>query len=147
MKTLVLSLSGLATGYGHGDRAIYRLSNPVPLRSHIVGMLMAACGYDRGEWPNWVDTLYISVQPIHAPTAPYTDYQTVRGCITYDGSSGRDAISYRQYWTDSSCSVTVSGDDSIIDTIDHAVRHPRWQLYLGRRSCVPCVPVWTVFNP
>lgn len=50
-------------------------------------------------------------------------------------------LSNRYYLSDAVFLAGVEGDAELIQFLDQAVRRPKFPLYLGRRSCPPCVPV------
>jgi CRISPR system Cascade subunit CasD len=74
-----------------------------------------------------------------------TDFHTagVDGFLRADDKLENDnvIVSRRAYICDASFLVGLEGDRASLEEIDAALAHPRWQLYLGRKACVPSVPV------
>ncbi|NLX83199.1 MAG: type I-E CRISPR-associated protein Cas5/CasD [Clostridiales bacterium] len=51
-------------------------------------------------------------------------------------------ISQRQYLQDASFTAFISGPDDLLEASAKALQAPKWQIYLGRKSCPPCTPVF-----
>lgn len=143
MKTLKLSLSGPMQSYGTDQRHRYRTTEDRPTRSAVVGLLACALGRDRSADISDLETLDINIEAPECTGTIETDFQTIQDCISYNGDTGRNEITHRQYLTESTFDVSVAGDDAMIDQLAHAVQFPRWQLYLGRRANVPTRPVFS----
>ena len=54
---------------------------------------------------------------------------------------GETIITPKQYLQEAAFTVLVWGDSKAMDEAYHALLHPVWTPYLGRRSCVPSVPL------
>src|SRR5690606_20776 len=65
------------------------------------------------------------------------DFHTAR---SLDGSRVMP-LAYRYYLADAVFVAVVSGDRSLLEGIDDAIRRPHFPLYLGRRSCAPAGPI------
>jgi CRISPR system Cascade subunit CasD len=50
-------------------------------------------------------------------------------------------VSERMYLADASFLVALQGPESLLAEADHALRHPVWPCFLGRKACVPAVPL------
>jgi CRISPR system Cascade subunit CasD len=90
---------------------------------------------------------------------PFMDYQTVnlaapymlQGWTTRDAPEGRDGgdknattIRYRHYLADAAYVVAVALDDGAgpaLDDLERALDRPARPLFLGRKSCLPSVPL------
>ncbi len=143
MPKLVLRLAGPMAAYGTGPRLQQRLTDEAPTESAIRGMLCAALGIRRGEPAPALDGLQVEVgETTHSGILE--DFHTIRDAITYDGAPGRNAITTRHYLSDFSSTVTLRGDLQQIRAIAKALARPKFQLYLGRRNCVPTGPIWAV---
>lgn len=143
MPKLVLKLAGPMAAYGTGPRLQQRLTEESPTESAIRGMLCAAMGIRRGEPAPALDGLQVEVgETIHSGVLE--DFHTIRDAITYDGALGRNAITTRHYLSDFSSTVTLRGNLEQIRAIAKALARPKFQLYLGRRNCVPTGPIWAV---
>ena len=51
-------------------------------------------------------------------------------------------ISQRQYLQDASFTVFITGPEALLEECAAALQNPKWQIYLGRKSCPPCAPVF-----
>lgn len=51
-------------------------------------------------------------------------------------------ISQCQYLQDASFTVFLTGPEDLLEDCAKALQSPRWQIYLGRKSCPPCAPVF-----
>ena len=143
MPKLVLRLAGPMAAYGTGPRLQQRLTEDAPTESAIRGMLRAALGIRRGEPAPALDGLQVEVgETTHGGILE--DFHTIRDAVTYDGAPGRNAITTRHYLSDFSSTVTLRGDLQQIRAIAKALARPKFQLYLGRRNCVPTGPIWAV---
>ena len=79
------------------------------------------------------------------PSIMKEDFQTIRGDFTCaDGSIKPDwsIISRRQYLTESSFLVVLSGPKDLIEECGRALQEPHWPYYLGRKSCIPTRPIF-----
>lgn len=103
-------------------------------------MIACAMGIPRGESVSHLEALQMKVIGI-AGGVIEQDFQTVREAATNDGSSGRSAITTRHYIPDYCAEIELSGEDALIDVVEYAIKFPRWQLYVGRRSNVPDRPL------
>ena len=139
MKRLNMVLAGPMASWCVDEAHRYRPTQRTPGRYAIVGFLACALGRRRGDDMRDLHHLDIEVANTHPPDGQegtFVDYHTIRGAATYDGKScDRTAITHRQYLTQVSYEVLVKGPDHLIDEVAEALRYPRWQLYLGRRSC------------
>ena len=137
---LTLTFSAPIAAYSTAPRLQHRLTDDRPSRTAILGLLRCAMGIPRDVPSPDLDALTITVQD-----ASYAersrDFHTIRNAITYDGSPGRNAITTRHYLTESCATVNIQGPAPILNRIQAALAKPYWQLYLGRRSCVPDRPV------
>ncbi len=50
-------------------------------------------------------------------------------------------VTYRSYLQDAAFLWLISGDDLTLDLVGAAISQPRWQLSLGRKSCLPDFPI------
>lgn len=132
MKTLTIRLTAPLQAYGNEATFDWRTTDPAPTKSAIIGMVAAALGYQRTD-PRIValNGLSFAVR-LDQPGRTLTDYQTV------EWKSGTRKITHRDYLQDAVFVVALGSDDEqLIETIQGALRHPRFQLYLGRRPNAP----------
>ena len=150
-RLLFLRLEGPLQGWGEHSKWDYRDTALCPTKSGIIGLLACALGLERGD-PAIV-TLHKQIRlAVRTDRAGrlLTDFHTVhadadRGerIVAASGAKRGDTIvTNRCYLQDASFLVAVSAPDSLIIQLDVALKNPRWPVYLGRKSCVPSVPVY-----
>lgn len=139
MKKLHLTLSGPIAAYNTTLKTNYRLTGEQATLSAVYGLIRCALGLKRGEPNPEISARILSSQ--HQDK--FIDFQTVREAVRYNGGGGRNAVTYRYYLSESHSEVEVTGADVVIEEIRAALDYPKWQLYLGRRNCVPDRPILT----
>ncbi|MET9512772.1 type I-E CRISPR-associated protein Cas5/CasD [Streptomyces flavidovirens] len=165
MSVLTLRLAGPLQSWGVGSRHNIRTTLPYPSKSGIVGLLAAACGIPRDGSPS--DTTNVTLADLAAlrlavradqPGELLVDYHTVSGAshapaepaqqrlpTADDGRlQAKDStkITRRHYLSDATFTAYLEGDLDLLTTVAHAVRRPRFPLFLGRRSCPPSKPLF-----
>lgn len=152
MSGLVLRLAGPLQSWGEHSRFADRDTVSFPTRSGLVGMFAAAIGLPRGHSLERFADLRLTVR-VDNSGVPFTDFHTVGGGLppsrtvpVADGKhrSGENAgtiVSRRRYLSDAVFTVAVTGPDPLLDEVGRALLTPRWQPYLGRRSCPPDQPL------
>lgn len=151
---LIFGLS--ATVAAMGDQAGHerRGSGTWPGRSALVGLMGAALGIDRTGDFSTLEALDISVAVFDAGT-PLRDFhtiQTVPNAAAKAPNSRPEAmqtagplklntvLTKRDYRAGVFYGIAVSGAPEILDKVGQALRHPRYQLFLGRKSCPLSTP-------
>ncbi|MFC6274186.1 type I-E CRISPR-associated protein Cas5/CasD [Levilactobacillus tangyuanensis] len=132
MKTLTIKLTGPLQSYGNEASFERRTTNNYPTKSAVIGMISAALGYRRtDERILTLNDLDFAVR-LDQVGRVITDYQTV------EWHTGTRKITYRDYIQDAVFVVALgSQDEELIEKIEFALHHPKFQLFLGRRSNVP----------
>lgn len=139
MKTLIIKLAGPLQSYGNEATFNRRTSYHYPSKSAVLGMIAAALGYRRDDSRiRKLNQVQMAVR-IDQPGRTMTDFQTVE----YDQKRQKRSLSYRDYLQDAVFVVAISGEDKVIEDIQFALHHPKFQLYLGRRANVPAGPLKT----
>jgi CRISPR system Cascade subunit CasD len=106
-----------------------------PTKSGVVGLVVAALGREREESLDDLAGLRFGVR-VDQPGKLLSDYHTAQ--IPNKNTS----ISTRHYLCDAVFVVGLESDDEeLLDRIKAALEHPRFPLYLGRRSCPPAGPL------
>lgn len=154
---LAMYLAGPMQAWGHASRYTRRTTLPYPTRSGLVGLIMAAMGASRedSEVPATLSELHCDVFVFtHSkyPQQTWTDYHTVGG--GYDAKAERSSIprkannatpntvlTSREYLADAHFGALLSGDTDLLRRILDALVNPVWGVWLGRKSCVPTMPV------
>ena len=143
MATLLLRLQGPLQSWGTTSRFDERDTQLEPSKSGVLGLICAALGRDRSEPLNDLTALRMGVR-VDREGVPLRDYQTVTGVLNAEGKfkTDRTVISPRYYLADAVFLVGLESDDSdLLARIHAALRAPVWPLVLGRKSCVPGMPV------
>ncbi|MBV0929275.1 type I-E CRISPR-associated protein Cas5/CasD [Lentilactobacillus sp. IMAU92037] len=132
MKTLTIKLTSPLQSYGNEATFSRRTSDGYPSKSAIIGMISAALGYQRDD-PRIaaLNDLAFAVR-VDQPGKALSDFQTV------EWKRGTRKITYRDYFQDAVFMAALgSEDEQLIEQIETALKHPKFQLFLGRRSNVP----------
>ncbi|HME50577.1 MAG TPA: type I-E CRISPR-associated protein Cas5/CasD [Candidatus Lokiarchaeia archaeon] len=143
MQTLLLRLAGPMQSWGLQSRFTERDTAMEPSKSGVIGLLCAALGRARSASVDDLARLKMGVRVDREGVMKY-DYQTALDVIKAT-LKGRDTVvSTRYYLSDPVFLVGLTSeieDDPLLMSIDTALAHPRWPLYLGRKSYVPSLPV------
>lgn len=153
---LSLLLDGPLQSWGHESRFERRATATHPTRSAIIGMIAAACGISK-EAPDEAAQLArfagLRITTVLLPrlcrdgssrkVSLLEDYHTVSGLRKADNSIdlAATAQTYRGYLEEARFAVLLEGPAELLGEIGMGLRNPRWGIWLGRKSCVPSVPV------
>ena len=149
MRLLLLRIEGPLQSWGENSKWDDRDTSSVPTKSGIIGLISCCMGLQRDDRYilNLQSMLSIAIRA-DIPGLIGVDYQTIKAEQLmnangkYKPEKSNTIISHRQYIQDASYLVVISSpDNSLLDKIDYALKHPHWVPYLGRKSCVPTVPL------
>ncbi|MFH1217310.1 MAG: type I-E CRISPR-associated protein Cas5/CasD [Pseudomonadota bacterium] len=151
MPTLLLRLVGPMQSWGITSRFDQRDTGKEPSKSGVIGLLAAAMGIDRENWPDLEPFTHLSMGVRHdRPGMPKRDYQTA-ACVATDtiikadGTPAKDGgvVSQRFYLADAAFLVALEGDDRpFLERVHKQLKNPVWFLALGRKSYLPSEPIW-----
>jgi CRISPR system Cascade subunit CasD len=150
MSSLLLCLAGPMQSWGTTSRFDQRDTGKEPSKSGVLGIVAAAMGIERENWPDLEALTHLTMTVRHdRPGVPKYDYQTA-GCaagdtiIKADGKPSKEGVvSERFYLADAAFLVVLSGDDrGLLERAHAALRNPKWPLALGRKSYVPSTPIY-----
>jgi CRISPR system Cascade subunit CasD len=111
-----------------------------PSKSGVLGLLCAACGIDRGDWPGLEPLTHLPMGVrVDRPGVLRKDYQTAQ--LHPYREDSETALSSRHYLSDASFLVGLEGEEALLRQLDAAVRNPHWALSLGRKSYPPSKPI------
>jgi len=147
-NTLFLRLEGPLQSWGdHQSEFVIRRTAEAPTKSGVAGIICAAKGLTREQSSQLLEKisrLAMAVR-IDRPGVRWWDFHIVGGGKQMRKAGGgirKDAIiSLREYLCNASFLVVLQGDHDLIEDFEIALRKPRWQLYLGRKCCVPSSPI------
>lgn len=154
-NTLFLRLEGPLQAWGERGRWSVRDTAPEPTKSGVIGLIACALGYRSDKQIRPLSEKSRMGVRCDTPGRLITDYHTVGGgydypaLLTAEGkpkfSSGQPhtEITWRDYLCDASFLVALQAEDeSLIAHMAHALQHPVWPVFLGRKSCPPSRPVY-----
>lgn len=149
MKILRFPFTAPLQSWGEDARWDTRSTAVRPTKSGIVGFLGCCLGYGRGdERLNQLNNGIRVAIRTDRPGQILTDFHTVHGTddvlFNAEGkkrSLGATIITPKQYLQDAWFTVFLQGDEELLSECFTAMLHPRWTPYLGRKNCVPAVPV------
>lgn len=156
---LALRLEGPLQAWGFDSQYNRRNTGLLPTKSGILGMCLAALGIPRGSGEEHtllekcVDlrlltvavprTIHYGENPYELPVRRIMDFHTVKDTVSADGKTKKDAVlTYRQYLCDASFVAVLSGETTLVESFADALENPVWGVWLGRKACIPTVPVF-----
>lgn len=152
MSGLLLRLAGPLQSWGERSTFDVRDTASFPTRSGLIGLLACCLGRRRGDQLDDLAQLSFTIR-IDRPGVRVVDYQTTGGALpaggpkvpTADGKGrgpGKGTVqTWREYLSDAVFVVAVTGSADVVEQARNGLRRPRWQPFLGRRSCSPDAPL------
>lgn len=161
---LLLWLEASLQAWGHDSRFGRRDSLDFPTKSGVLGLLCCArgAGGEEREWlASWADLdmrveAYVPLdkqgqpllrQPLlrdfHMVGSGYDDQDPWQTLMIPKTSEGKKAVgggtkmTYRYYLQDMAYAVALQAPAGLAEDVAEALRNPAWDLYLGRKNCVP----------
>jgi CRISPR system Cascade subunit CasD len=161
---LLLWLEAPLQSWGHDSKFGRRDSLDFPTKSGVLGLLCCALGKagEQTEWlAHWAECdmaveAYVRMDRYQQPLSRLPllcDFQMVgsgydendpwQNLLVPKTREGKKAVgggtkmTYRYYLQDMAFAVALQGAESELAVIQQALRNPVWDLYLGRKSCVP----------
>ena len=147
MRLILLRLEGPLQSWGEHSKWDDRDTARFPTKSGIIGLIACCAGYPRGDEriAELHRSLHISVRGDNMGKLD-VDFHTVKSdrMMKADGTvKNHTIISHRQYLENASFLAAISSDNNkLLDRIAEVLQNPVWTPYLGRKSCVPTVPVF-----
>jgi CRISPR system Cascade subunit CasD len=135
MSTLLLRLAGPLQSWGYDSKFETRRTGKEPSKSGVIGLLAAALGRKRDDPIDDLAQLRFGVR-VDKEGELLHDYHTAQMV------SGKTYVTHRYYLSDATFLVGLeSNDEAWLDMLQQALLHPAFPLFLGRRSCVPVLPI------
>lgn len=161
---LLLWLEAPLQSWGHDSKFGRRDSLDFPTKSGVLGLLCCARGAagEQTEWlRRWADLdmqveAYVPVdwqgnalprlplmRDFHMVGSGYNDRDPWANLLIPKTSDGKKAVgggtkmTYRYYLQDMAFSVALQGPEAELQAVAEALKSPAWDLYLGRKNCVP----------
>ena len=138
MATLLLRLAAPLQAWGADSKFETRKTGREPTKSGVVGLLAAALGLRRDEREALLRLtgLRFGVR-VEREGQLLVDYHTAK---TQDEKTSY--VTYRHYLQDAVFLAGIESEDAaLLQQLQQALLHPVFQLYLGRRSCPPTLPL------
>ncbi|MCD7100740.1 type I-E CRISPR-associated protein Cas5/CasD [Pseudoclavibacter sp. 13-3] len=133
---LTLRLAAPLQSWGVRSRFSRRLTQPLPTKSAVIGMLAAAAGVRRTDSLERFEGLRFGVRA-DQPGTLMRDFHT-----THDDSGHPMPLSERYYLQDAVFLAALEADDrERLETIAQSLQSPYFPIFLGRRSCPPDGPI------
>ena len=160
-NTLFLRLEGVLQAWGERGRWSVRDTAPEPTKSGVIGLVACAMGYKTdAQIRPLAEKTRIGVR-CDVPGQIITDYHTAdlgqpflqKGWTTRGVAESRGGgsaatgthIRYRQYHADASYTVALTLDPVAeypdLSAVEEALRQPERPLFVGRKTCLPSVPI------
>lgn len=161
---LLLWLEAPLQSWGHDSKFGRRDSLDFPTKSGVLGLLCCALGAGgkQTEWlKKWADRDMevqafvladrhgrpLPRQPLmrdfHMVGSGYDDKNPWLTLLIPKTSEGKKAVgggtkmTYRYYLQDMAFAVALQGPQAELTALEAALQNPVWDLYLGRKNCVP----------
>lgn len=132
ISTLMLRFAGPMQAWGDSSRFNHRHTREIPTKSGVLGLLAAASGRRRTDPIEDLVGLGFGVRT-DQPGTVMRDFQT-----EIDWRTGKShPLTQRYYLADAVFLGGVEGPTELLEALQHALSHPVYPLYLGRRACPP----------
>lgn len=148
MATLLLRLQAPMQAWGVQSRFGVRDTGREPSKSGVIGLLCAALGRERQAPVDDLAALKMGVR-VDKPGRVMMDFHTAQNLLRASGKPGTKTgtkdteISRRYYLADAAFLVGLESDNlEVLEKAHHALHHPRWMLFLGRKAFVPSPPIY-----
>lgn len=133
MATLLLRLAAPLQSWGSNSKFETRMTDKMPTKSGVIGMLAAALGLRRNADLSKLNALKFGVRA-DREGEDITDFHTAH-------AEKNSYVTYRHYLSDAVFLAGIEGDMELIKELEIALYNPRFSLFLGRRSCPPTLPL------
>lgn len=140
MATLLIPLVGPLQSWGLDSRFDLRGTAAEPSKSAVLGLACAALGRDRNEPVEDLAALRHGVRVDRAGVL-LRDYHTAIEVAAAGTTGLSTVVSERWYLADAAFLCGLEGDENLLSMLHAALADPRWPVFLGRKSCVPSLPL------
>ncbi|RHB47660.1 type I-E CRISPR-associated protein Cas5/CasD [Enterocloster aldenensis] len=158
MKTIMINLCSPLQSYGMKKVNGYVRTNLYPTKSAIAGMIACAGGIPRKDprIKEIEESITITSKAYKLPrflgdlrekkNLPnvIVDCQSTRATESDPTWKQKEepTFTFKEYIADTYFRVWISGDDEKIKQYALWLDDPEWPLYLGRKCCVPSIPIF-----
>lgn len=150
--TLLLRLKAPMQSWGVSSRFSIRDTGKEPSKSGVIGLLCAALGISRDEAnadnPRFEELIKLKINVrVLREGVMQKDYHTAQDIAKADGGIKETELSNRWYLADADFLVGLESEDfQLLESLQNALKRPKWQLFLGRKAFVPSLPVYFAEN-
>lgn len=149
MKYAALYLTGPMQSWGSSSDWDYRTTNIFPTKSGLFGGIFATLGIDRSMssdyYPRLSNVKMMSL--MFGRPDIFTDYHVVTNvpsALTGKVKSGKStSVTRREYITNVTYGVVLSGEDEVIEWLCSRMNNPKWLFSLGKKCCTPTEPIYS----
>ncbi|MFP4527953.1 MAG: type I-E CRISPR-associated protein Cas5/CasD [Candidatus Kapaibacterium sp.] len=146
MYTLLMRLRAPMQSWGDHSRFIDRDTGREPTKSGVIGLICAAMGIPREGDISHLSAMRFGIR-VNREGRIKTDFHTAgkSGYIRAKGAVEKEdlIVTHRHFLADADFLAGFESQDSaLLDSIHRALRSPVWDLYLGRKSFTPSLPVY-----
>ncbi len=136
MAVLLLRLAAPLQAWGGSAKFEVRTTQREPTKSGVIGMLAAALGRPRDADLSDLSALRFGIR-VEREGRLLRDFHTAH---SEDGKAAY--VTERYYLSDAVFLAALESEDTaLLETLAHALEHPVYPLFLGRRSCPPTLPL------
>jgi CRISPR system Cascade subunit CasD len=141
---LLLRLAGPMQSWGTQSRFTHRDTDLEPSKSGVIGLLCAAMGKPRGDLTAIKELAGLKMGiRVDRQGILKRDYHTAQNIAKAGGGPSKDCeISNRFYLADACFLIGLLGEQNLLENVQKSLANPFWQMYLGRKSFVPGLPVY-----
>ena len=133
MATLLLRIAAPLQAWGCSSKFEIRETNREPTKSGVIGLAAAAFGRGRTESVEDLVQLRFGVR-VDQEGELLRDFHMVHG-------EKNSYVTNRYYLTDAIFLAGLETEDiAFLTEVEFALKHPKYPLFLGRRSCPPTFP-------
>lgn len=154
---ILLWLEGPLQSWGVESKFSYRDTLKFPTKSGILGLICCALGAG-GEQKELLESFSLLSQNVfsfcnkessllcdfHAIGSAYNEFDSWENLCIPKKNDGKKAsnvpgnkLTYRNYLQNAFFAVVLEVPGKLADKLIYALQNPVWDLYLGRKSCVP----------
>jgi len=143
MNTLLIRLIAPLQSWGVQSNYSIRDSGLEPSKSGVIGLICAALGRPRQAALDDLICLRMGVR-VDREGSLRRDYHIAQNVLEANAKGTKDSLpSNRYYLANAAFLVGLEGETvALLEQIQHALQHPIWQIFLGRKAFVPAAPVW-----
>lgn len=143
---LFMRFAGPMQSWGTMSRFTRRDTGKEPSKSGVIGLICAAMGIDRDDDTN-ADLQKLSRSSFGVRVLRQgdlqSDYHTASNIAKADKGTKDTELSRRFYLSDADFIAAIGSDDrDLLERVQAALKKPIWQIFLGRKSFVPSLPVF-----